>query len=404
MESYFSLKEIKKSPHKYFNFYIKLLDNKETSDFLSPIFNIPRIPLIGSKNIKEDNNFSHNLGKILSLICFQIDICQGEEKNEIEQAFSDFNLPENIEEYLNIDEVIEIDNNTDEPENNLFFMPKKKLNFYLIFTDLPTIDEDKNEIKDEIKNETKNEIKNEIKNELKDEIKNEIKDEIKNETKNEIKNETKNVIKNEININKFDIKEEKSKDNLNKINFINDDQEFDEEYIEQENDNKDFEKNFKLYNIIPQFFYINDNEKSLLEIKNLNFQKQITLFTISNRNYYDIEIDHNKKEFIDINNLRAESSNIILDKENKFIIQDNLKFYLKITNDLSQFYLIYTSHENDYHSVFYYITCNNNETKNKMINLLKEAQNLNELINKMETNFKNQQVITNLKKIFKKNK
>ena len=39
-----------------------------------------------------------------------------------------------------------------------------------------------------------------------------------------------------------------------------------------------------------------------------------------------------------------------------------------------------------------------------MINLLKEAQNLNELINKMETNFKNQQVITNLKKIFKKNK
>ena len=159
-----------------------------------------------------------------------------------------------------------------------------------------------------------------------------------------------------------------------------------------------------MYNIIPQFFYINDNEKSLLEIKNLNFQKQITLFTISNRNYYDIEIDHNKKEFIDINNLRAESSNIILDKENKFIIQDNLKFYLKIKNDLSQFYLIYTSHENDYHSVFYYITCNNNETKNKMINLLKEAQNLNELINKMETNFKNQQVITNLKKIFKKNK
>ena len=167
MESYFSLKEIKKSPHKYFNFYINLLDNKETSDFLSPIFNIPRIPLIGSKNIKEDNNFSHNLGKILSLICFQIDICQGEEKNEIEQAFSDFNLPENIEEYLNIDEVIEIDNNTDEPENNLFFMPKKKLNFYLIFTDLPTIDEDKNEIKNEIKDEIKNEAKNEIKNEIK---------------------------------------------------------------------------------------------------------------------------------------------------------------------------------------------------------------------------------------------
>ena len=349
MESYFSLKEIKKSPHKYFNFYINLLDNKETSDFLSPIFNIPKIPLIGSKNIKEDNNFSHNLGKILSLICFQIDICQGEEKNEIEQAFSDFNLPENIEEYLNIDEVIEIDNNTDEPENNLFFMPKKKLNFYLIITELP-------------------EIEKEIKN------------------------------KNEFNINNFnnEINEEKEEqNNANSINIIN----------EEENKINNENNNYNIFNIIPHFFYLNNKEKDLLEIKNISFQKQITLYTILNKNYYDIDKDEdNNKDFIDINNLRAENSNISLDKNNKFVfIPDNLKFYLNIKNDISQFYLIYTSYEDDYHSVFYYITCNNKDSKTKMKIILNDAQNIKEVIEKMENIFQNKQIIYNLKQIFKTN-
>ena len=157
------------------------------------------------------------------------------------------------------------------------------------------------------------------------------------------------------------------------------------------------------FNIIPHFFYINDNEKSLLEIKNLYFQKQITLYNLSDKKYYDIDIDqYNKKEFIDINNLRAESSEIMINEKNKFIMKDNLKFYLNIKNDISQFYLIYTSYENEYHSVFYYITCNNDKSKNKMEKILNESQNIKEIIEKMENDFDNKQVVSNLKKLFKK--
>ena len=356
METYYNLTLVKKSPHKYFNFYINLIDKEDASDYYSPIFNIPRLPLIGSKINQDKKNNSHYFGKILALTCFQINICQGEEKNEIDQDFKDFVLPSNLENYLNIDEVIEIDNNTDEPENNLFFMPKKKLNFYLVFTELPKID-----VQEEIK-----EIKNEIK------------------------------------INNINIDEENENNNINKINII-DEQNYNKFDEINYNDKKNFEKDFKLFNIIPHFFYINKNEKSLLEIKNLNFQKQITLFCIEGKNYYDIDNDYkDKKEFIEINNLRAESSNIVLNEDNKFITSDNLKFYLKIKNDISQFYLIYTSYENEYHSVFYYITCNNGESRNKMEKILNEAQNVKELIEKMENQFDNEQVISNLKRIFQK--
>ena len=362
MESYYNLTLIKKSSHKFFKFYINRINPENSSDFFSPIFNIPRLPLIGLKiNSSNDKTSSHILGQILGVINFQINICQGEDKNEIEQDFNDFILPPNIDDYLNIDEIIEIDNNTDEPENVLFFMPKKKLNFYLIFSALPEITEIEN----------------------------------KNEIKNEINFDKKNSIE------ENDIEENENKININ-INDIHEGEKnnkFDDDYF----NNTQLEKDFKLFNIIPHFFYINENEQSLLDIKNLNFQKQITLFNINDNELSDIQIDSNKnKDFIDINNLRAESSNIILNENNKFIIKDNLKFYLNIKNDISQFYLLYTFHENEYHSVFYYITSNNEKAKNKMEKILNDSQNIKELINKIENNFENKQVISNLKNIFKK--
>ena len=368
METYYNLIDVKKTPHKYFKFYINLLKEKDPSDFFSPIFNTPKIPLIGSKSKQEKDNYSHNIGNILSLICFQINICQGEEQNEIEHDFSDFNLPENIKDYLNIDEVIEIDNNTDEPNNSLFFMPKKKLNFYLVFTQLPSY-------------------------------------EANQEEKNDIKIEKKEKNKNTINI-------EEDKDNINQINFISEEEDknninaynrFDD--YNNNNNDENFQKNFRIFNIIPQFFYINNNEKSFLEIKNMNFQEQITLYNLSDNYYYDIDTDqYTKKEFIDINNLRAENSSITLNDNNKYIFQDNLKFYLNVVNDISQFYLIYTSYKNEYHSVFYYITCNNDKSSQKMETILNKAQNIKELINLMENEFENKQVISNLKKIFNKSK
>jgi hypothetical protein len=208
---------------------------------------------------------------------------------------------------------------------------------------------------------------------------------------------------------------ENDNDNLNKINIINDkndnhiknkfDQYDEYEEYEEYNDNingfNNFNKNdYLIYNIVPHFFYLDDNEKDLLEVKNLNFQEQITLFEINSKKYFDISKDNNKT-FIDINNLRAETSNIILDNKNNFTIKDNLKFYLNIKKNLSQFYLIYTTYKNDYHSVFYYITCNNLETKIKMENILINSKSLKECLSGIENCFGDKNdVVKNLKQLF----
>ena len=440
MESFYKLSEVKKEEHPYFIFFKNLLEDEEKKNFINDIFNLPKLPLIGFK--KANDNNSHLLGKLLSLVSFQIDICQGKDRNKIEQAFSDFVLPENINDYLNIEEVIEIDNNTDDPNINLFFMPKRKLNFYFIISDLPIYPDKKSNKNKSININNYNKInieENNIKNDNNDFI-----DFFEDKKENKKLNK-----KEEDNINKINIIEDK-KDNLNKINIINDNndknknnkikdnnydeyEEYDDDEINEYIDNMDKNKNkiknkfdiyddninnydnnieekenidnnnyndFQLFNLIPHFFYINDNEKNLLEIKNLIFDKQITLFALENKKYNDIEKDNNKN-FIDINNLRAESSNIVLVNKNNFVIEkDNLKFYLNTRNDLSQFYLIYTSDEDDHHSVFYYITCNNLKAKNKMKDLLNKSITIKDMIYEIEKCFGKNEVTKNLKKLF----
>ena len=440
MESFYKLSEVKKEEHPYFIFFKNLLEEEEKKNYINDIFNLPKLPLIGFK--KANDNNSHVLGKLLSLVSFQIDICQGKDRNKIEQAFSDFVLPENINDYLNIEEVIEIDNNTDDPNINLFFMPKRKLNFYFIISDLPIYPDKKSNKNKSININNYNKInieENNIKNDNNDFI-----DFFEDKKENKKLNK-----KEEDNINKINIIEDK-KDNLNKINIINDNndknknnkikdnnydeyEEYDDDEINEYIDNMDKNKNkiknkfdiyddninnydnnieekenidnhnyndFQLFNLIPHFFYINDNEKNLLEIKNLIFDKQITLFALENKKYNDIEKDNNKN-FIDINNLRAESSNIVLVNKNNFVIEkDNLKFYLNTRNDLSQFYLIYTSDEDDHHSVFYYITCNNLKAKNKMKDLLNKSITIKDMIYEIEKCFRKNEVTKNLKKLF----
>ena len=396
MESYYKITDEEKQKNEYFNFYLNLLDDQK-KNYINSIFKVPKLPLIGIKN-KNINNNSHSLGKLMSLICFQIDICQGKQGDQIDQLFTDFTLPEHLKEYLNIDEVIEIDNNTDEPNNDLFFMPKKKLNFYFIVSDLPEYPSEQF-----LSNQKNNFEINDINNKNNNDLTNII-------NENYIEDYNKNYIENE-------------NDNLNKINFINDKNDknnnkndnyirnkfdaYDDEYEEYEeyngnmNNFNNFNKNdYLIYNIIPHFFYLDDNEKDLLEVKNLNFQEQITLFDINYKEYFDISKDNNKT-FIDINNLRAETSNIILDNNNNFTIKDNLKFYLNIRKNLSQFYLIYTTYKNDYHSVFYYITCNNLETKIKMENILINSKSLKECLSGIENCFGDKNdVVKNLKQLF----
>ena len=307
-------------------------------------------------------------------------------------------MPEHLKEYLNIDEVIEIDNNTDEPNNDLFFMPKKKLNFYFIVSDLPEYPSE-HVLSNQKNNFEINDINNKNNNDLTNII-----------NENYIEDYNKNYIENENdNLNKINIINDKNDKNNNKNdNYIrNKFDAYDDEYEEYEeyngnmNNFNNFNKNdYLIYNIIPHFFYLDDNEKDLLEVKNLNFQEQITLFDINYKEYFDISKDNNKT-FIDINNLRAETSNIILDNNNNFTIKDNLKFYLNIRKNLSQFYLIYTTYKNDYHSVFYYITCNNLETKIKMENILINSKSLKECLSGIENCFGDKNdVVKNLKQLF----
>ena len=447
MESFYRLSEVKKEEHPYFIFFKNLLEEEEKKNYINDIFNLPKLPLIGFK--KANDNNSHLLGKLLSLVSFQIDICQGKDRNKIEQAFSDFVLPENINDYLNIEEVIEIDNNTDDPNINLFFMPKRKLNFYFIISDLPIYPDKKSNKNKSININNYNKInieENNIKNDNNDFI-DFFQDKKENKKPNKEKEKEKKKEKEEDNLNKINLIEDK-KDNLNKINIINDNnnknnkikdnnyyeyEDYDDdetnEYIDDIDKNKNKIKNkfdiyddninnydnnieekentdnndyndFQVFNLIPHFFYINDNEKNLLEIKNLIFDKQITLFALENKKYNDIDKDNNKS-FIDINNLRAESSNIVLVNKNNFVIEkDNLKFYLNTRNDLSQFYLIYTSDEDDHHSVFYYITCNNLKAKNKMKDLLNKSITIKDMIYEIEKCFGKNEVTKNLKKLF----
>ena len=396
MESYYKITDEEKQKNEYFNFYLNLLDDQK-KNYINSIFKVPKLPLIGIKN-KNINNNSHSLGKLMSLICFQIDICQGKQGDQIDQLFTDFTLPEHLKEYLNIDEVIEIDNNTDEPNNDLFFMPKKKLNFYFIVSDLPEYPSE-HVLSNQKNNFEINDINNKNNNDLTNII-----------NENYIEDYNKNYIENENdNLNKINIINDKNDKNNNKNdNYIrNKFDAYDDEYEEYEeyngnmNNFNNFNKNdYLIYNIIPHFFYLDDNEKDLLEVKNLNFQEQITLFDINYKEYFDISKDNNKT-FIDINNLRAETSNIILDNNNNFTIKDNLKFYLNIRKNLSQFYLIYTTYKNDYHSVFYYITCNNLETKNKMENILERSKSLKEVLSGIEKGFGDKNdVVKNLKQLF----
>ena len=396
MESYYKITDEEKQKNEYFNFYLNLLDDQK-KNYINSIFKVPKLPLIGIKN-KNINNNSHSLGKLMSLICFQIDICQGKQGDQIDQLFTDFTLPEHLKEYLNIDEVIEIDNNTDEPNNDLFFMPKKKLNFYFIVSDLPEYPSE-HVLSNQKNNFEINDINNKNNNDLTNII-----------NENYIEDYNKNYIENENdNLNKINIINDKNDKNNNKNdNYIrNKFDAYDDEYEEYEeyngnmNNFNNFNKNdYLIYNIIPHFFYLDDNEKDLLEVKNLNFQEQITLFDINYKEYFDISKDDNKT-FIDINNLRAETSNIILDNNNNFTIKDNLKFYLNIRKSLSQFYLIYTTYKNDYHSVFYYITCNNLETKIKMENILINSKSLKECLSGIENCFGDKNdVVKNLKQLF----
>ena len=89
------------------------------------------LPLIGHYN-RNDYSF----GKIHINISFNFKIIQGKNFDEINNSYIDFNPPENILEYININEELLIKNNT-KTKTNTKFHPKENVNFNIVFTSLP---------------------------------------------------------------------------------------------------------------------------------------------------------------------------------------------------------------------------------------------------------------------------
>ena len=303
MESLTQLSECQKEKHDIYDFFINKLEEEKNQTFIEEILGMSKLPMIGHYNGNE-----YSLGSILSLVCFQINICQGHNNDEITSNYSDFKLPNNIKDYLNVFEEIDIDNNTKNKKLDSIFYPKKKLNFYFIISTLPYSPNPKNN-----------------------------------------------------------------------------------------NDNN----NSKIYNIVPHLYYHKDNNIDFSKTKRLVFEKAICLFNIDGNGKNDISYFKNDKNDISINDLRIEYSSLHLKKGSLAFSPNNLKFKLDISNPLSQFYLIMNNKENNYHSVFYFIVCNNEYSEIPMKNILKKSNNIKDIISYMKVDFPNSQnIYDNLSQLF----
>ena len=303
MESLTQLSECQKEKHDIYDFFINKLEEEKNQTFIEEILGMSKLPMIGHYNGNE-----YSLGSILSLVCFQINICQGQNNDEITSNYSDFKLPNNIKDYLNVFEEIDIDNNTKNKKLDSIFYPKKKLNFYFIISTLPYSPNPKNN-----------------------------------------------------------------------------------------NDNN----NSKIYNIVPHLYYHKDNNIDFSKTKRLVFEKAICLFNIDGNGKNDISYFKNDKNDISINDLRIEYSSLHLKKGSLAFSPNNLKFKLDISNPLSQFYLIMNNKENNYHSVFYFIVCNNEYSEIPMKNILKKSNNIKDIISYMKVDFPNSQnIYDNLSQLF----
>ena len=71
------------------------------------------------------------------------------------------------------------------------------------------------------------------------------------------------------------------------------------------------------------------------------------------------------------------------------------------TKPLSQFYLIINDKDNEYHSVFYFISVNSDKDEVNMKNLLKKSNSIKELIDNIKIGFPDSKdIVDNLNKIF----
>ena len=164
--------------------------------------------------------------------------------------------------------------------------------------------------------------------------------------------------------------------------------------------NNSNKKEIKDYNIVPHMVYINDN-LNFSKVRRITFNNAICMFdTEENKNFIKT---YNSKNDIDLNNLRLEYSSVHLKKGSLCFSPNNMRFVIDKNEKFSQFYLVITLPEKDCHLVYYYIICNDNDTKDIVVEILKKSSNLKELINNFEKVFpNNNDIINNLNYLFKK--
>ena len=116
----------------------------------------------------------------------------------------------------------------------------------------------------------------------------------------------------------------------------------------------------------------------------------------------NIKEDKSKRGIL-FNNLRMEYSSIHMKKGALALSPNNLQYYNDNTSSLSQFYVVICEQEKDYHSVFYYITVNNDKEKKTIGDIVNTSKTIKEVIEGLKVLYEdtNKYIIDNLVSLFK---
>lgn len=123
-----SIQKEPKKPHNTFSFFIN--KNKEDDNLIHDFLCQPKIPLIGKYQHSE-----YSFGSILSLITLTTPLQH--QQNITKEEKQSINLPIEIYDYLNVNTILTIDNNT-KINNKNYFYPKNKVKFYFAISSSPT--------------------------------------------------------------------------------------------------------------------------------------------------------------------------------------------------------------------------------------------------------------------------
>ena len=155
---------------------------------------------------------------------------------------------------------------------------------------------------------------------------------------------------------------------------------------------------FVKFNVVPHAYLLGDSVFSGGKTR-IAFNYPISIFEGDAPNNTIEKSDGNNN--IQFNDLRFEYSSAHLKKGGLAFSPNNLLFKINTKEDLSNFYLVMCLEQKKAHSVFYYITCNNKKSEEKMKNILETSKNINDICTKIKSEFpSSKSVVENLNSLF----